>query len=102
MPDLVLYEPLWVAELDEVRDVGVAQAVQVQDRIEAGQIASRDKRLVDAPGVQPTAPLGHPHCGVPVWVESRADLVHPLFENRHYPVHLGDQEHGPALRRSAA
>ena len=58
MASLVLDEPLGVAELQQVSDVAVPQAVQVQLSRQPGCGAGPGERHVSAPQPDPRPPLG--------------------------------------------
>ena len=60
MADLFLDEPLRIVELNEVRDVGMPKAVQIQDRIQPGRVPGLCESDVNPTPVQPPPPLGDP------------------------------------------
>lgn len=75
MPDLFLHEPLGVAELDQMRDVGVTQAVQRQRRVQPSTLTQGPEALVDVLDRQPREPFGDPQRRM-VWdVEDRPGVL---------------------------
>lgn len=85
-----------------MRDVGVAQRVQIELGIQTGGIAGLDERLVQRPGADPAAPFGDPQGRVLARVEQWPDLVQPLRQRVDDPVHLRHQQHRAAFRRTAS
>lgn len=86
MPDLLLDEQWVVAVLDQVRDVGVAQAVQAQLRGQAGRGAVLGEAGPQGTEEQPGCTLTRPQrVAARGSVEQLAVAVEPLPEDPHRP-----------------
>ena len=64
MPDLLLHEQRVDTVLDQVRNIGVAQAVHRQFAWQPGRRPPQGEPVIDLPRGDPAAPFGQPHRGV--------------------------------------
>ena len=91
--DLFLDETLGVAELDQVGDVGVAEAVQGEHGVQSGLGAQPVEPFVEVLERDPIQPLGDPQRRMVTGIEQGSGLFDPLAQAVDGPVELGDGQH---------
>src|ERR1700722_18051721 len=82
-----------------MRDVAVAQAVQIEHIRKPGRLTGRIEGVVYLPGRHAPPALGDPYRWMIAWRKARPHLVQPVLHGRHHPVHLWHGKYRAPFRR---